>query len=151
MSEPELTAEFVVVDASVGLKWVLDDEDNVAQSTALRNDALRNQIQMLAPSLWVYEVVNALVVAQLRNRIDRRQSRLALRLMRQVGVLLVDPEPQDCLETAAKLGISGYDAAYVALATAVEADLWTGDRRLFRSARDKDGTVHWIGHYEALD
>lgn len=150
MSESESTAELVVVDASVCLKWILDDEDSVAPSIALRDDALLNQIQMLAPSLWIYEVINALAVAHLRGRIDRQQSRLALRLLREVGVRLVDPELKDCLETAAELGISGYDAAYVALATAVEADLWTGDRRLFRSARDKGETVHWIGDYESL-
>ena len=142
---------FVVVDASVSLKWVLDDEDSVASSIALRDDAHRSQVQMLAPSLWIYEVTNALVVAHLRGRIDDRQSHLALRLQREVGVRLVDPEPQDCLETATELGISGYDAAYVALATTVEANLWTGDRRLFHRTRDRGETVRWIGEYVSLE
>jgi predicted nucleic acid-binding protein len=142
---------FVIVDASVSLKWVLDDEDSVVPSIALRDDAHRGQVQMLAPSLWLYEVTNALVVARLRGRIDNRQSHLALRLLRKVGVRLVDPEPQDCLETAAELGISGYDAAYVALATAVEANLWTGDRRLWNKAGGKNETVRWIGDYESLE
>jgi len=142
---------FVIVDASVSLKWVLDDEDSVVPSIALRDDAHRGQVQMLAPSLWLYEVTNALVVARLRGRIDNRQSHLALRLLRKVGVRLVDPEPQDCLETAAELGISGYDAAYVALATAVEANLWTGDRRLWNKAGGENETVRWIGDYESLE
>lgn len=147
MRNPEAPPGFVVVDASVSLKWVLDDEDSVAPSTALRDDAQRSQVQMLAPSLWIYEVTNALVVAHLRGRLDDQQSHLALRLLQEVGVRLVDPEPRDCLETAARLGISGYDAAYVALAVALEAELWTGDRRLWKGAGSKNETVRWIGEY----
>ena len=147
MSDPKSTPSFVVVDASVSLKWVLDDEDSVAPSIALRDDAHRSQVQMLAPSLWIYEVTNALVVAHLRGRLDNQQSYLALRLLQEVGVRLVDPEPRDCLETAARLGISGYDAAYVALAIALEAELWTGDRRLFNRTRHEGETVCWIGEY----
>ncbi len=61
-----------VVDASVSLKWALDDEDQVAQAVALRDAAVfERRFEMLAPSLWVYEVVNGVVVAVRRGRIDR--------------------------------------------------------------------------------
>jgi len=147
VNDPAQVPRYLVVDASVSLKWVLDDEAEIAASVSLRDDATRNRIRMLAPSLWVYEVTNALVVAHLRGRIDKRQRHLALGLLREVGVRLVDPEPTDCLETAVRLGVSGYDAAYVALAAAVNSHLWTGDRRLFEKVRSGAHTVRWIGDY----
>lgn len=138
---------YLVVDASVSLKWALDDEVEVAASVALRDSAAKRRIQMLAPSLWIYEVINALWVARRRGRLDGRQSGLALRLLQDLGVRMVDPEPKDCLEIAARLEISGYDAAYVALAEAVGAELWTGDRKLFEWTRGKSEVVRWIGDY----
>ena len=104
---------------------------------------------MLAPSLWIYEVINALWVARRRGRIDGMQSGLALGLLQDVGVRMVDPEPEDCLELAVRLEISGYDAAYIALAEAVGAELWTGDRRLFEKARGKSEVVRWVGDYRS--
>ena len=46
---------FVVVDASVSLKWALNDEETISQAVALRDDALAGRSEMVAPSLWVYE------------------------------------------------------------------------------------------------
>ena len=147
MSELDSSHGFVVVDASVALKWVLDDEVAIQSATRLRNDAYELGIRMLAPSLWIYEVTNALAVARARGRIDPSQSRRALGLLRDAGVVLVDPEPDDCLETSAAHGISGYDAAYVALSEAVGADLWTGDRRLVERAGGTSSRVRWIDDY----
>ena len=114
MNETSRDSPYLVVDASVSLKWVLDDEDGVVPSVALRDDAHRGQIEMVAPSLWLYEVTNALVVAYLKSRVDLQQGSLALALLVDQGVRMADPEPMDCLEIATSFEISGYDAAYVA-------------------------------------
>jgi len=147
VNEPIRAPRYIVVDASVSLKWVLDDEDEIASSLALRDDATQGRIQMLAPSLWIYEITNALVVAYLRDRIDRSQSSLALTLLQDLGVRLADPEAEDCLHIATRFEISGYDAAYVALAKTLEADLWTGDRRFYNKLRGRSKFVRWIGDY----
>ena len=151
MSESRWKPRVLVVDASVSLKWVLDDEAEIASSVALRDDATHGRILMLAPSLWIYEITNALVVAYLRDRIDRSQSSLALALLQDLGVRLADPEPEDCLDIATRFEISGYDAAYVALAEALEADLWTGDRRLCEKVHGETKFVRWIGDYETAN
>lgn len=147
MNESSRESRYLVVDASVSLKWVLDDEDGVAPSIELRNEAVRGQVQMVAPSLWMYEVTNALVVAYLKGRVDLQQSGLALALLKNQGVRLADPEPMDCLEIATSFEISGYDAAYLALAEALETELWSGDRRLFEKVRGRSELVRWIGDY----
>jgi len=65
----------VVVDASVSLKWALNDEEYVEQAVALRDAAIfERRFQMFAPSLWLYEIVNGLRVAVRRGRIYRDRS-----------------------------------------------------------------------------
>lgn len=44
------------------------------------------------------------------------------------------------------LGISAYDAAYVALAADLGLDLWTTDRGLLNASAGL-GFVRWIGDY----
>ena len=60
----------VVADASVVLKWQLDDEDCTSQATALRDDFYaRGAVNVIAPHLLVYEVVNGIATATRRRRI----------------------------------------------------------------------------------
>lgn len=149
MNEASRDSPYLVVDASVSLKWVLDDEDGVVPSIALRDDAHRGQIQMVAPSLWLYEVTNALAVAYLKSRVDLQQGSLALALLLDQGVRMADPDPMDCLEIATSFEISGYDAAYLALAEALETELWSGDRRLIDKVGGRSDRLRWIGDYGA--
>src|SRR5262249_60782735 len=60
---------YLVIDASVSLKWALDDEDGVTEAVALRDDAIAGRFEMVAPSLWLYEITNGLVTAARRGGI----------------------------------------------------------------------------------
>ena len=51
--------EKAVVDASVVVKWFVS-EDNTPESLSLRDAFVGNQIDLFAPSLMPFEVVNAL-------------------------------------------------------------------------------------------
>ncbi len=138
---------YVIVDASVALKWALNDEEYVAQAVALRDAAVRERrFEMLAPSLWVYEVANGLNVAARRGRIDGATGERALRLLLALGVRLVDPAPVDVYREAEQSGIAVYDAAYLALARALDAPLWTGDWQFYQAVQG-DPLVRWIGEF----
>ncbi|GBD10243.1 tRNA(fMet)-specific endonuclease VapC [Candidatus Thermoflexus japonica] len=138
---------YVIVDASVSLKWALNDEEHGAQAVALRDAAVReHRFEMLAPSLWVYEVTNGLIVAVRRGRIDGATGERALRLLLALGVRLVDPAPVDVYREAGRYGIAAYDAAYLALARALDAPLWTGDGRFYQAVKE-DPLVRWIGDF----
>jgi predicted nucleic acid-binding protein len=141
------TSRSVVVDASVALKWVFDDEDAVTQAVALRNDAIDGRFGLVAPSLWLYEVTNGLASAERRGRMDVRIGRRSLGHLMGLGIELVDPEPEATYEKAVAYGLSAYDAAYVALAGALETSLWSGDRGLCNAVAEPPGLVHWIGDY----
>lgn len=145
-----MTTAPAVVDASVALKWVLDDETAVEQATALRDDGIDGHLQLVAPSLWLYELANGLVSAVRRRRLTRAEGARSLAGMRALGVELADPEPDLTYGEAMRYGLSAYDAAYVALARALEAPLWTGDRALHAAvAPARAVNVLWIGDYAA--
>jgi predicted nucleic acid-binding protein len=135
-----------VVDASVALKWALDDEDIVEQAVRLRDDAIDGRFSLVAPSLWVYELANGLVSAVRRGRLSGAQGRRSLGHLMGLGVDLVDPDTNATYAAALRYELSAYDAAYVALAVALGAPLWTGDRGLHRTAA-RVAVLRWIGDY----
>lgn len=138
----------IIIDASVSLKWALDDEDCVEQAVALRDESIRRQVQLLAPSLWMYEVTNGLVSAARRRRISIEQGRTALELLMSLGVGFADPESTDCYRTAVDLGVAAYDAAYLTLADDLGTVLWTGDKKFWEAVRWKTVNVRWIGDFQ---
>ncbi len=140
---------YLVVDACVALKWALDDEEEVASALALRDDGLGGRFAMLAPSLWLYEVVNALVVAVRRERVPGGLAAEARAHLLGVGIRLADPEAEACFALATRFELTAYDAAYLALAEAVDGELWTGDLRLCERVGGLADQVRWIGDYSA--
>lgn len=137
----------MVCDASVALKWALADEEAVEQAVALRDDGIAGRFEMAAPSLWIYEVVNGLVSAARRTRLSNSEGARALDLIMRIGVRIADPEAAHVYERAMSYELSGYDAAYVALAETLGTTLWTGDARLYRAMQRRRVRVRWIGDY----
>lgn len=138
---------YLVIDASVSLKWVLDDEENVDNALALRDDGIRGRFQMVAPSLWFYEVGNGVATATRQNRVTPEQGRELLAFLATIHVRFSDCELDDCYRTALRHRIAFYDASYLALAIALGTNLWTGDRKFFEIVRADAPFVRWIGDY----
>jgi predicted nucleic acid-binding protein len=141
-------SDYVVVDSSISLKWALDDEEAVAQAVALRDSAIGGHFQMVAPSLWLYEVTNGMVTATRRGRITREVGAQALGHLMSLGLRLADPEAADVYEQAFRHGVAAYDASYLVLAEALGAPLWTGDRRFYEATAGTSNSVRWIGDYK---
>ena len=133
------------------LKWQLDDEGDVAQALALRRDALvARTVELHAPVLLAYELTNAIRTTERRMRLDAATAEDALALLLEAGIELHQPDPQAALRLARELGISGYDAAYVALAAELGADCWSADERLVRAASGRAPFVRSIAEYDAV-
>lgn len=139
----------LVVDASVSLKWSLDDEDVVEKALAMRDDALRQRIRMVAPSVWLYEITDGLVTAVRRGRISEEQGSLALEQLTSLGVTFTDPDLGHCYWTAVRHRVAAYDSAYMALAERLGTVVWTGDRKFWKAVRSTSSSVRWIGNYPA--
>jgi predicted nucleic acid-binding protein len=141
------TPPYVVIDATVALKWALDDGEAVAQAAALRDDSARGKLAMLAPSLWVYDITSSIRAAVASKLVPGALGdRIHYELM-AAGVFIADPEPPSVLRRANSLDLAGHDAAYIALAEALSIPLWLGDRSLYEAARGQANAVRWIGDY----
>jgi predicted nucleic acid-binding protein len=123
----------VVVDASVALKWVLDEPESDA-ALALRGEDL------IAPDLWLAEAANAL---WRRSRIgditaDDARTRLSELLNGPVASLAMEPYLGEALRLATETGHPVYDCMYLAVALRHDTHVVTADKR-FASATDREG------------
>lgn len=142
--EPELA----VVDASVVLKWQLNDEECITQATELRDDYYaRGAIKVIAPQLLAYEVVNGIATATRQKRVAPDKAIEAMSNLLALNVELREIEPLRILEMALKYNLAAYDAAYLALAEGEKCDLWTGDRAFYQAMKGESLQVKWIGDY----
>jgi len=122
----------IVVDASTVVSWVLDDEssrDADAAIEALARDG------GYAPSNFITEVVHALLAAERRGRIDETSSGISLAEILALPITVEAPDPHTVLALARTRGLTGYDAAYLALALQAQVPLATVDRSLAAAAR----------------
>ena len=142
--EPRL----VVVDASVVLKWQLDDEEYIPQATALRNDFYaQGAIKAIAPYLLIYEVVNGVLTAVRRKRLASHKAPEVMDNFMKLGVELKEVESKRVLELALEHNLSAYDAAYLATAESEHCELWTADKLFYQAAKAALPWVKWIGDY----
>lgn len=140
-------SEFVVVDASVAFKWLVEEEHS-DKATALVRLSDDNGIQLAAPAIMPFEVANAL-----HRRVDRGDLSLdvAVELMQRlisIGVKLHQPPGihQRALELASQLSQGAvYDAHYLALAETLNCQMWTADQRFHRANQPTAQRTHWIG------
>jgi len=126
-----------VLDASVALAWVLGDERSAEADAVL--DHLLDE-PAIVPALWIAETANALLAAERRGRIARRDAVRALELLAALPIEVV-PESFAALprihHLGAALGLTAYDATYLDLAIAAKAPLATLDDDLRRAARSR--------------
>jgi len=118
----------LVIDASVLAVALLDD----GQDGDTVRDRLRAE-QLAAPALIDLEVASVWRGLARGGHLDPRRVRLALDDLQELPLQRVEHTSLlwRCWELRDNLTI--YDAAYVALAEALQAPLLTGDRRLARS------------------
>lgn len=131
----------MVVDASVALSWVLPAEDT-EQALSLRSHALNNlQMILLVPPTFWYEVTNVLWVATRRQRLSNQNAQKALDLLIDFEFTIWAADLKHCLKLSLNHNLSVYDTAYLDLAIAQQATLWTMDQRLKKIAESFDLTV----------
>jgi predicted nucleic acid-binding protein len=64
----------IVIDASAALKWQLRDEEAVAQADAVVEDFLAERLELIVPTLFDYEITNALKVAINKKRLSEQEA-----------------------------------------------------------------------------
>ncbi|MCK9365516.1 MAG: type II toxin-antitoxin system VapC family toxin [Syntrophales bacterium] len=135
-----------VVDASVILKWYLVDEACGAQAISLLQQCVAGELEILAPSLLQYELMNGLVIAGRRARLDQSAISSSFRSFMSLGIRFYDVYSlaDKVLHYCRLYGRSVYDSSYLALAEQEGVDLSTADERLFNAVQKDLPWVHLI-------
>lgn len=117
-----------VVDASVILKWVLGDErePDHEKAMALLGFWTEGGAELIAPSLWKYEVGNFLG----RNLQEDARNKMDLLINLNIGnVELTKSMYVQCFSWMKKNKVTFYDACYLAAALEVQGTLITADEK----------------------
>jgi predicted nucleic acid-binding protein len=140
----------ICVDASLAVKWILD-EVHSDRARALLRSALRRAEPIVAPPLLPIEVTN--ILRQRMRPPDGIAPEEAFALLADfLAFPITLPNPaglhRQALMLADRHGLpAAYDAHYVALAEHLGCVLWTDDQRLLRLVGAKLPFVQWIGNY----
>lgn len=145
-------SNLVVVDASLAIKWVLNEPDS-DRALALLNQWNANKVVMIAPSLLSFEVSNAFYKNYLRGKLTFTRAKEAIQEVLSLGIELEFSEKPDLHHEAIVLSEryklpATYDAHYLALAKRENCDLWTADLRFWNAIKHHINWVHMVGDYE---
>ena len=118
----------LVIDASIAIKWVIEEEGTPLALT------LRREAKLLAPELLVAECANILWKKARRNELSREEALLAARLLQTAAIELVPT--RSLLAAATRIAIEldhrAYDCLYLALAIENDCRFVTADERFLR-------------------
>jgi predicted nucleic acid-binding protein len=100
--------------------------------------------QIIAPTLFSYEVTNVFHRMNLAGQISSKEAEQLLEEALNLGITLYSDKAlhSSALAFARSFNLSAaYDAHYLALAERFNAEFYTSDKRLFNSVKD---TLSWI-------
>jgi len=139
----------VVVDASLAVKWLVR-EVHSDKAYALARSWAREEVYPMAPYLMPVEVANALYKRVIRKEVSLQEATSLLDGLFSTGIELREPARVHvkAMELAVELKQDAvYDAHYLALAEALNCELWTADERFYRAASSGHTQVRWIGSF----
>lgn len=134
----------VVLDTSVIVKWVRQEEVLAREALCWRSRFLDGEVQFAVPFLLAYELANVLVY---KPDLSTEQVQAALQSLFDMGIDWIEPSPPLLLRSTAiarEHDLSVYDATFVALAEALQADLITADERLVHGMSSSP-YIHFLG------
>ena len=135
----------VVLDANAAVALALDQERAPAVAERLREWEEAGE-GLHAPSLFRFEVANALTRNVVAGQIEPDDAKVAWQRIVAMGISLHGlTEGPAVISVARKLKReSAYDAAYIVLAQELGGELWTLDRPLANNAAGIDLPVRLI-------
>jgi predicted nucleic acid-binding protein len=146
-----VSADEVVVDASLALKWIQQEPYSDEASELLENWQQQRR-RLTAPSLFAYEATNALGKRVKRGQLTAEVAKERLTSLLENGPALEHDVALNlrALEIMQQFSLpSAYDAHYLALAESRQCECWTADERLWNSVKGGIPWVRWVGQHVA--
>jgi predicted nucleic acid-binding protein len=130
-----VTAGFVA-DSSVGVAWAVPSQTSEPVGQLL--DDVASGTLFVVPSLWKFEVANALLVLRRRQRIEPQQWTRARQALDRLTPRIDEEGPRVALreisDLASRQDLSVYDAVYLELALRTHLPLASRDASLNKAA-----------------
>ena len=142
-----MNEQFVVIDASVTLKLIVEEEDT-DHALTLADNWTDTGVRIFAPHFMLSEVTNGLLKKMRRREIALDEALLFFNRISGIRIDFLQPASLSsrALELAHELRQSDvYDSHYLALAESLDCEFWTADRRFYNSANRSHPRVRWIG------
>ncbi len=134
----------MIVDASVALKWVLEEEGSAVARGIIETDVLA------APDLMFIECANVLSMKARRGLISNENALSAMRAIENTPIRSIPGRPHVAAAQmiAEALRQTAYDSLYLAIALAERVTFVTADGAFARAAHGAPlyaGSVRWLG------
>jgi len=125
----------IVLDASVVLKWIFDDEDGSERAARLKDAHVTGHEIVAVPDLLFYEIGNVLTT---KTRLTEAAIAEAFALLWEFSLERFDlglEEFESGLALSRKYKMTLYDAAYVELSRRLKCIFVTADRKLYEKVK----------------
>lgn len=122
-----------IIDASMVLAFLLPDERQT-EAIEIFDQYTSGKIELIAPNLLLYEIINGLKGAVLRKRINFQTTNKLIEQFLELIIPTQDIELVKVLEISVKKDLSVYDASYLWLAQVNKTPLLTLDQKLRKLA-----------------
>ena len=121
-----------VIDASVAIKWLVEEEGTVEALTMLE------KAKLFAPDLLIAECANILWKKVRREELSKDEAQIGARLLEQLDIEILPTRHllADVTRLAVELDHPAYDCIYLALAIERGWQFATADERFQRKLRE---------------
>lgn len=152
-----MRSDRVVVDTSLAIQWVLDEDDS-SKAQALLADWIDRSVVVIAPTLIIFEVANVIHEhAWRRNELTPEEAAQAISDFHRIGIVFDQSSDLHhwttlstrAVEIARELNLRAvYDPQFLALAEQEDCEYWTADHRFFATVQRTYARMRWLGDYQ---
>ena len=123
----------IVLDASIGMKWFkYENESNIDLANKLLQQQFQNEIEIIVPDLFFFEIINTLLNEKYINVNDLYSASESLHLMSMKVISTNKKIIDTSISIADKTKLTFYDSLYISVAISEQALLLTEDKEILK-------------------
>jgi len=123
----------IVLDASIGVKWFkYENESNTSLTNKLLQQQFQNEIEIIVPDLFFFEIINTLLSKKYLNVDDIYSASESLHLM---NMKVISPNKKiidTSISIVGRTKLTFYDSLYISVAISEQALLLTEDKEILK-------------------
>jgi len=129
----------IVLDASIGVKWFrYENESNTDLANKLLQQQFQNEIEIIVPDLFFFEIINILLSKKYLNVDDIYSASESLHLMNMKVIFPNKKIIDTSINIADRTKLTFYDSLYISVAISEQALLLTEDKEILKNKSNFD-------------